>query len=65
MVAARAVTASVREYILCDSALVIVVIVAVVCGIATQSAFPDIKSRKGFLLLKRGTRDANVVVLNE
>lgn len=41
------------------------VIVVAGFGIATQSAFPDIKSRKGFLLLKRGTRDVNVVVLNE
>jgi hypothetical protein len=41
------------------------VIVAAGFGIATQSAFPDIKSRKGFFLLKRGTRDVNVVVLNE
>jgi hypothetical protein len=32
--------------------LVVVVIVAVLFDIATQSAFPDIKSRKGFFLVE-------------
>ena len=37
MFAARAVTASVREYILCDSAFVVVAIVSVVFGIVRLS----------------------------
>jgi len=45
--------------------LVIVVIVGLLFDVAILSAFPDVKSRKGYSVavgMKRGTSDVNVVV---